>query len=160
MRIIHNTGTERVIDLVRPWLKSGHQLDVVTSSLSLFAYSEVLDELSQLAKVRLVLPAPGSDLAILGSEAARAARNRLQARWLARCCAEWIENKVDLRLANGPVPQGAVLIRDGEARLRQAILGSFSFSTQGLGTTPGSSAISPCCEPRRRRQSRSAVVWN
>ena len=137
MRIIPNSGTDRVIDLVRPWLKPCHQLDLISSSLSLFAFAELLDELSRLDRVRLVLPAPGSDLAVLGSEADRAARNRLQARWLARRCAEWLESKADLRRASGPVPQGAVVVRDADEQPTQAILGSFSFSTDGLGIAPG-----------------------
>jgi len=137
MKIIRNTGTERVIDLIRPWLKSGHQLDMVTPSFSLFAFAEVLEEVSKVATARLVLPPEGVELALLGTEADRAARNRLQARWLAKRCAEWIRESVELRRANGAVPQGAVVLRDRESRLQQVILGAFSFSTDGLGITPG-----------------------
>ena len=35
------------------------------------------------------------------------------------------------------MPQGAFVLRDGEARPLQALLGSFAFSTDGLGLTPG-----------------------
>ena len=87
MKILRNTGTERVIDLIRPWLQPGSQLDVVAPSLSLFAFAEILEQASRLAKARLLAPPDGADLAFLGSEADRAARNRLQARWLARRCA-------------------------------------------------------------------------
>ena len=137
MKILRNTGTERVIDLVRPWLVQGNQLDVVTSSLSLFAFSELLGEVAKLAKTRLVLPPEDHNLALLGSEADRGARNRLQARWLARRCATWLQEKVELRRARGPVPQGALVVRDEDGRPQQAVLGSFSFSTDGLGITPG-----------------------
>jgi len=137
MKIIRNTGTERVIDLVRPWLMPGNQLDVVTPSLSLFAFSEVSGELSKLRNARLVLPPDGSELELLGTLADRAARNRLQARWLARRCAEWIERRVEARRANGPVPQGAMVLRDGASAPKQALLGSFALTTDGLGITPG-----------------------
>lgn len=30
VRIIRNTGTDRVVDLVRPWLQPGHSLDIRT----------------------------------------------------------------------------------------------------------------------------------
>jgi hypothetical protein len=83
MKIIRNTGTERVIDLVRPWLKPGHQLDMVTPSFSLFAFGEVLAEVSRLTMARLVLPPEDADVALFGTEADRAARNRLQGRWIA-----------------------------------------------------------------------------
>ena len=87
MKLLRNTGTERVIDLVRPWLVHGNQLDVVTSSLSLFAYSEILGELGKLQSTRLLMPAEDADLGLLGVDADRGARNRLQSRWLARRCA-------------------------------------------------------------------------
>ena len=44
---------------------------------------------------------------------------------------------VEVRRANGPVPQGAVVLRNGDGGPGQAVLGSFSFSTAGLGLTPG-----------------------
>jgi len=137
MRIVRNTGTDRVVDLVRPWLEPGHQLDMVTPVLSLLAFGELVEELSCVAHARLVLPTEDTGLTLLGTDADRAARNRLQARWLARRCAEWIEGTAELRRANGPIPQGAVVLRDAEARPQQAVLGSFSFSTDGLGITPG-----------------------
>jgi hypothetical protein len=137
VKILRNTGAERVIDLIRPWLSSGYQLDVITPSLSLLAFAEILEAAFKLEKVRLLLPPEGVDLGFLGTEADRAARNRLQARWLASRCAAWIEVKAELRRANGAVPQGAVVVRDGDARPRQAVLGSFGLSTQGLGISPG-----------------------
>ena len=44
MKIITNTGTDRVIDLIRSHLMRGNQLDVVTPSFSLFAFAEMLEE--------------------------------------------------------------------------------------------------------------------
>jgi hypothetical protein len=137
MKIVRNSGTERVIDLIRPWLESGNQLDMVSPSPSLFAFAEVLAGLSQLEKARLVFPSNGTNLGLLGSDADRSARNRLQTRWLAGRCVKWIRNKAELRVANGPVPQGAIVLRDRDAQPHQVILGSFDFSTAGLGITPG-----------------------
>ena len=137
MKILHNTGTERVIDLVRPWLAEGNQLDIVSSSLSLFAFAEILGDVAKLEKARLLLPPDQTDLALLGLEADRGARNRLQARWLARRFAAWLVDKVELRRAPGLIPQGAMVLRDGDGQPKQAVLGSFSFSSDGLGITPG-----------------------
>ena len=137
MKLLRNTGAERVIDLVRPWVGSGNQLDIVTPALSLFAFAEVLAEVSKLAQVRLLLPSDGTDLALLGSTADRGARNRLQSRWLAKQCAGWLQNKVELRRAREEVPQGAIVLRDHDGQPKQAVLGSFAFSTEGLGITPG-----------------------
>jgi hypothetical protein len=133
MKLVRNAGTDRVIDLLRPKLTTGQQLDVVTPSLSIFAFSELLREAASLAHCRLLLPPASADLAFLGTEADRAARNRLQTRWLASRLMQWIE----LRRAIGAVPQGAFVVRDGEACPQQVLLGSLAFSTDGLGLTPG-----------------------
>ena len=137
MKLIHNTGTDRVLDLMRPHLKRGNQLGCVTPSFSLFAFAELRDLLSELDRVQLILPPDDEGLGFLGGEGDRAARNRLQARWLANQCAKWIDDKVELRRALGPVPQGAAVMRKPDATPEQVVLGSFAFSTDGLGLTPG-----------------------
>jgi len=81
----------------------------------LFHYrAELRDALTALERVQLVLPPGDAELGFLGVEGDRAARNRLQVRWLANQCAKWIGDKVDLRRAAGPVPQGAAVIRNGQ----------------------------------------------
>lgn len=159
MKIVQNTGTERVIDLLGPHLKPGHQLDVASSVFSLFAFGALLEALSSLAKVRLLLPPEGADdLVLLGTGADRAARNQLQARWLAKRCAEWISGKVEFRRANGAVPQGAVVLRDSGSQPQQVVLGSFSFSTDGLGITPGN-PLNLIQASETLKLQRRAVYW-
>ena len=137
MKIIRNMGSDRVIDVLRPQLTDKRQCDLITPTISLFAFSELVHELVALDRCRIVLPPIGTDLGILGSEADRAARNRLQTRWLARRFAQWIDSKADVRRAVGAVPLGAFVLRDGETRPLQALLGSLAFSTDGLGLAPG-----------------------
>ena len=137
MKLIHNTGSQRVIDLIRPHLKFGNRLGCVTPSFSLHAFAEVREALSALERVQLIVPPDNEALELLGSEGDRAARNRLQARWLANQCAKWISEKVDLRQAFRSVPQGAAVMRGQDGTPEQVVLGSFAFSTSGLGLTPG-----------------------
>ena len=137
MRIVPNTGTDRVVDIVRPWLRTGNRVDLASRTLSLFAFGEVAGNLARLASARLVLPTDDTEIDLLGSGADRAVRNRFQGRWLAGRCAAWIEKATEVRRANGSVPQGAVVLRNGDGRAGQALLGSFSFSTDGLGLAPG-----------------------
>jgi len=137
MKLIRNTGMDRVIDLIRPHFQPGNQLGCVTPSLSLYAFAEMREALSVLDRVQLILPPDDATLEFLGTEGDRAARNRLQARWLANQCAKWITGKVDLRRASGPVPQAAAVVRKPDATPAQGVLGSFAFSTAGLGLTPG-----------------------
>ena len=137
MKIVRNVGAERVIDLVRPRMLSGHQLDAVTPALSLFAFAELITEAVRLDKARLLLPQESVDLASLGSEADRASRNQLRTRWLAKRFSEWLAAKAEIRRAVGTVPQAALVLRDAQAKPQQVVLGSFALTTEGLGTTPG-----------------------
>lgn len=137
MRLVQNRGGDRVIDLMHPLLAGGQALDCVSPALSLFAFAELREALMRLARTQMILPAEGVDLAFLGGEADRAARNRLQSRWLANQCAEWMAAKVQVRRATGTIPQGAAVLRAPAGEAQQVVLGSFSFSTEGLGLTPG-----------------------
>ena len=126
-----------MVDVIHPWLRPSHQIDMASEALSLHAFGELAEGLSQMARARLVLPPDNARLGLLGTDGDRAARNRLQSRWLARRCAEWIEKKVEVRRAHQSIPQGAVVLRNGDGSPQQAVLGSFSFSTDGLGLAPG-----------------------
>lgn len=137
MKLIQNIGTQRVIDLMRPHLKHGNRLDCVTPSFSLYAFAEIRKALSSLDRVQLILPPDNEALELLGTESDRAARNCLQARWLANQCAKWMSEKVDLRRASRSVPQGAAVMRGPGGVPAQVVLGSFAFSTSGFGLTPG-----------------------
>ena len=137
IRIVSNTGTDRVVDLIQPWLQPGNHMDLASEALSLHAFGELAETLSRMARTRLVLPPADSELGLFGADADRAARNRLQGRWLAIRCADWVEKTVEVRRADRPVPRGAVVLRNGDGSPRQAVLGSFSFSTDGLGLAPG-----------------------
>jgi len=136
MKLVRNTGNDRVVNLIRPLLRGGQRLDVVTPSLSLFAFAELLSQLASLGRCRFVLPADDTKLELFGSEAERPARNRLQARWLAAHLGKWLANNADVRRASGVVPQGAFVVRDEADQALQALLGSLAFSGEGLGLIP------------------------
>ena len=126
-----------MVDLIQPLLQPGNEIDVASEAVSLHAFGELARSLSRLAKTRLILPPVDTELSLFGTEADRAARNRLQGRWLAERCADWIENAVEVRRATRAVPQGAIVVRNGEGSPQQAFIGSFSFSTDGIGLAPG-----------------------
>ena len=137
MKLVKNTGNERVIDILRPALVASGQLDVLTDSLSLFAFGELRKDLSRLSTVRLLLPPPESDLSLFGNENDRASRNGLSSRWLAAQLARWVQERAQVKHATGPIPQGAFVVRNAEAAPTRALIGSLALSTDGLGLTPG-----------------------
>lgn len=139
MRIIKNSGNDRVIDALREAISTESTLDVASSAFSLFAFSELRSLLEKIDHCRLVMPTTkGTDLNLLGAAADRPFRNRLQVRWLARQCAEWIKNKAEVRGAPAFLPQSMLITGDTNSGLRRRVItGNCPFTTEGLGITPG-----------------------
>jgi len=138
MKLIKNTGNDRVIDELRGALAPASSLDVASPAFSVFAYAELRDLLEKLDACRIVLPAAkADDLGLTGSENDRAFRNRLQLRWLARECADWIRKRVELRGAPSLLPQSILIAGKQDSELHRVITGNCAFTTEGLGITPG-----------------------
>ena len=136
MRLLRNSGTDRGIDRLREWMAQGTGVDLVSPSFSLWAFAEIRDALDRAGPCRLLLGELGSITpALLGGDADMMFRGQLQGRWLARLAADWISKRAEVRLARKAPPQSLVLLH-GNAHPRQAIVGTCSFTTEGLGMTP------------------------
>lgn len=148
MRLIKNSGTDRVIDELRRCVSPGGSFDIATPSFSLFAYWELRELLSNLSACRLILPdGPEDALALLGRDLDRPFRNRLQAHWLAKQCAEWLQSSVDVRQITGVIPQSTLIARGANSSPTRVINGGSSFTTEGLGITPGNQfSLIQCAE--------------
>lgn len=165
MKLIKNTGSDRVIDELRASLKPQSNLDIASPAFSLFAFAEVKELLEKLQACRLVLPVHSrDDLWLMGSAADRSFRNRLQVRWLANSCKTWIEKKVEVRGATAPLPQSTIIAGLLEATQQRIITGSCPFTTDGLGLTPGNQfSLIQCAEGPEESSilgSWFAALWN
>jgi hypothetical protein len=156
MKLIKNTGSDRVIDELRQTLAPPSSLALASPAFSLFAFAELRDLLEKLDICRVVLPqVNGQDLGLTGSANDRAFRNRLQLRWLARECAGWVKKKVELRGAPALLPQSILIAGKPESELQRVITGTCAFTTEGLGLTPGNQfSLIQCSE----RPEESAVL--
>ena len=113
-------------------------LDIATPRFSLFAYSAMQEALNKLGSARIVLPNDlGDGLGLLGTDLDRSFRNQLNIRWLSNACAAWVDTKVGARQAPGEFPQAVLVTRGGDQSPRDVISGDCSFTTSGLGLTPG-----------------------
>ncbi len=137
MRILGTNTSTRPVDVLDQGLQRGDSLDAASPSLSLFAFAELARPLERTRRTRLLLPAGISVAELLGCTADRTARNRLTGRWWAKKCANWLENAVELRLTDVPIPQGTLVLRDKAHAAKQVVLGAVALTTPGLGTTPG-----------------------
>ena len=131
-----NAGDSRVIDELRRSLRQSSVLDLATPKLSIFAFGELAHFLGEIERCRLVAARDvGAANELLGSDNDRAFRNRLSARFLAVQFAKWIEKKVDVRTTHKPLPQSLIAINGSGGG--PIITGHCSFTTEGLGLTPG-----------------------
>ena len=165
MKLIRNTGNDRVIDELRRTLAPPSSLDLASPAFSLFAFAELREVLEKLDTCRVVLPeVNGADLGLTGSDNDRAFRNRLQVRWLARECAAWIKRKVELRTAPASLPQSILIAGTPESELHRVITGNCAFTTEGLGLTPGNQFSLIQCSERPEESavlgSWFASLWN
>ena len=136
MRLLRNSGTDRAVDLLRDWLTSDTQVDVVSPSFSLWAYSEIKDFLDRVDRCRLLLGEPDSIASsLLGGDGDIAFRGQLQGRWLARTAGDWISRKTEIRNARKAPPQSLIFVR-GSSSPGRAMMGTCSLTTEGLGLTP------------------------
>lgn len=138
MRLIANSGTDRVFDILQSSVNEASFVDIASPALSLFAYGELKDLLQKTKSSRLLLPTSmDGALGLLGDEAERLYRNKLQTRWLAKKCSAWITKKVEVRKVQTDLPQSTIVVRCSEAEKDRAILGNCPLTTEGLGLTPG-----------------------
>jgi len=134
MRLIRNTGNDRVIDELKKSTSSAASLDIVSSAFSLFAFIELKEQLAALERCRCLLPIQG--LSVLGSDKDRVFRNRLLSRHIANQCLQWIAAKVDVKGLPTTPPQSLLSLTDTTGTKR-VITGNCPFSTDGMGILPG-----------------------
>jgi len=148
MKLIKNTGNDRVIDELRTCLVPRSNLDFASSAFSLLAYAELRSLFEKLERCRLVIPVTEDvNLGLLGSESDRPFRNHLQTRWLARNCSEWIQKKAEVRGAPTFLPQSTIIAGGPDAANQTIITGNCPFTTDGLGLTPGNQfSLIQCAE--------------
>jgi len=128
MKLIRNSGNDRVIDELRQGLPPQSSLDMASPAFSLFAFAELRGLLETLDACRVVLPTTDGDaLGLTGSDKDRPFRNRLQLRWIARECAAWVMKKVELRGAPALLPQSILIVGKSDSELHRVITGNCAW---------------------------------
>ncbi len=135
MRLLRNSGNERVIDRLREWLKPDSSVDLMSPGFSLYAFSEMQDLLKKANAGRILL---GNDdsvgEALFGGADDIAARGKLQGRWLAKMAGEWLSKQMEVRHAPKEPPQSMIVVsHDGN---RHVLTGTCALTTEGLGIAP------------------------
>jgi SNF2 family DNA or RNA helicase len=130
-------------DFLRTELKSGADLDIVTAYFTVFAHDKLKTHLDNLGRIRLLFgeaafiktldPEHKNGAAYVLRDDGLALASGLGQRHIARACADWIRDKVEVRsvTSTGFLHGKMSHIRRGE--VTSAIIGSSNFTTRGLG---------------------------
>jgi hypothetical protein len=137
----HNRGS--VADFLKAKIKEGSRLSVVSAYFTIYAYDALKEHLDQIEhcdflfgeprfinsldpekteKKAFILDASGLQLA-----------NRLEQKRVARECAEWIRQKVDIRSIRHTQLLHGKMYHMANGGVEEAILGSSNFTVRGLG---------------------------
>ncbi len=103
---------------------------------SLYAFAQASENLKKAGQCRILLGAENATVdALHGGPGDIAARGKLQGRWLAKTAREWLNKHAEVRHAGAAPPQSMIVVSN--AGQRQVLTGACSFTTDGLGVTPG-----------------------
>ncbi|WP_303697662.1 helicase-related protein [Brevundimonas naejangsanensis] len=135
MKLLRNSGNERVIDRLGDWLRPGASVDLMSPEFSLHAFAEMQDMMAKPGRIRLLLGEEKSLIqSLFGGAADISYRGKLQGRWLAHSAHDWIKSHAEIRYAAAPPPQSMIVVNAGA--VQHAVLGTCAFTTEGLGITP------------------------
>lgn len=154
MQILDNKVQGRVIDKLRENIKFGTRLSIISAYFTIYAYEELRKELGKIEKLRLLFSEPtfvknkkdinrefklsGSyERGLAGDRYEMKLKNELKQSEIAKECANWIREKVEVRAYDEeyPLPQKMYLMENKKDE-SACIFGSSDFTSSGLGLVP------------------------
>ena len=151
-KILDNKKNGKVIDEVRENIDKGTKLSVISAYFTIYAYAELKKELSKIDEMRFIFTEPtfanneqkeskefyierNAVAELAGNEFEMKLRNEMKQAAIARECAEWLKEKVQVKALRRSNPAQPRLINIENAVERVSINGTVDFTTDGLGIT-------------------------
>lgn len=149
-RIRDNSMYDTVADFLRDKIQDGSDLSVVSAYFTIYAFDKLRDELTGIKRLRFLFgepsfinidPEKNESKAFQLTESGLKLQNYLPQKEVARACAEWIEEKVEIRsVRKSNFLHGKMYyIENGNGE--DAIIGSSNFTVRGLGLSKTASNI-------------------
>jgi ERCC4-related helicase len=163
----HKRGV--VADFLKAKIHSGSRLSVVSAYFTIYAYDALRDHLDQIDHLDLLFGEPRF-IASLDPEKTEKKSfiidgkglqlaNVLQQERVARDCAAWMRNKVDVRSVRHAQLLHGKMYHVANAGVEEAILGSSNFTVRGLGLGAGTNNIELNLEVDSNRDRRDLKIW-
>ena len=141
-RIRDNSMYDTVADFLRDKIQDGSDLSIVSAYFTIYAFDKLRDELTNIKELRFLFGEPSfinidpdktESKAFQLTETGLKLQNYLPQKEVARACADWIEEKVEIRsVRKSNFLHGKMYyIESGNGE--DAIIGSSNFTVRGLG---------------------------
>jgi ERCC4-related helicase len=154
-KILDNKRFGKVGDELKENIKANSKLSVVSAYFTIYAYKELSRELNKIDNMRFIFTEPtftkadkeitrqyyidkGLEKKLSGNEFEIKMRNELNQASIAKECADWLRNKVQMKSLKKPNPAQQRLVHIENKDNDISINGSVDFTTDGLGFTPSS----------------------
>jgi len=158
-----------VADFLKAKIRSGSRLSVVSAYFTIYAYEALKEKLEHIEHLDFLFGEPRfissldpdkteKKAFILNSDGLQLA-NRLQQKRVARDCAEWFRQKVDIRSVRHVQLLHGKMYHIANAGVEEAILGSSNFTVRGLGLGANSNNIELNLEVDSTRDRRDLKAW-
>ncbi len=149
LRDNYTRGT--VADFLKGKIQDGSRLSVVSAYFTIYAYDALKDYLDRIdhldflfgepSYVNRLDPSKTEKKAFIIDSDGLALSNRLQQKRVAKECAEWIEQKVDIKTIKQSNLLHGKMYHVATSGVEDAILGSSNFTVRGLGLGEGGNNI-------------------
>lgn len=135
-----------VADFLKAKIKGGSRLSVVSAYFTIYAYEALKGHLDQIDHLDFLFGEPRFIASLDPEKTEKKAfildgtglhlANRLQQKRVARECAEWIRNKVEIRSVRHAQLLHGKMYHIANNGVEEAILGSSNFTVRGLAAKP------------------------
>ncbi len=151
MQLLDNKVQGKVIDKLKENIKTGTKLSIISAYFTIYAYEELRKELNKIDSLRLLFSEPtfiknkkdinrefklsGSyERGLAGDRYEMKLKNELKQSEIAKECANWIKEKVEVKAYDEeyPLPQKMYLMENKKEE-SSCIIGSSDFTSGGLG---------------------------
>ena len=163
----HRRGV--VADFLKAKIQSGSRLSVVSAYFTIYAYDALRAHLDQIDHLDFLFGEPRFIASLDPDKTQKKAfildgnglqlANRLEQKRVARDCAEWMRQKVNIRSVRHAQLLHGKMYHIANAGVEEAILGSSNFTVRGLGLGAGLNNIELNLEVDSNRDRRDLKVW-
>ncbi len=163
----HRRGV--VADFLKTKIQSGSRLSVVSAYFTIYAYEALKDHLDHIEHLDFLFGEPRFISSLDPDKTEKKAfildgnglqlANKLQQKRVARECAEWIRQKVDISSIRHVQLLHGKMYHIANAGVEEAILGSSNFTVRGLGLGMGNNNIELNLEVDSTRDRQDLKAW-